>query len=589
MTAVSPTAAQRAAAAPARSPATRRVWVGIVLLLGVQALLGIDSARKLTVTHDEYWHLPVGLLNLQTGRFDFDNLNPPLVRMWAALPLLATSTKTGPTDADLDATAQGAAFLRANAEQYVLYFALGRAMIVLLTAAAGFVLAWWANELWGAGGALLAALLWAACPNVLAHGALVTTDMGAAAFFVFTLYAAWKHAERPSWKRALLWGVVLGMAQLAKYTCVLLFPLSLACWLIRRFRNAELPPQTFLKSCAQAVAVCVVALAVWNAGYLFRGSGTALGDYKFQSETLAGLSDRFSALHAVPVPLPRDYVEGLDRQKRVMEGAHPVYLDGEWRTTSFPGYYAKTLLYKLPHALQLLALCAVLFLVSPGAVDRKWRAQLVVVVPAAVMLAAAAAGGMQLGIRYVLPALPFLVLFCAQVARWWNWKVFPGRTAVIAVLMLAAPFSLRFHPHHIAYFNELADGPLGGRAHLLDSNLDWGQDLRGLKEWMDRNNVPEIGLAYFGTVPPDALGIRYRIPPRAPQPGWYAVSANFVQGRPHAVRDETGALRPVNIGEFAYFGAFEPAARIGYSIDVYHLTDADVLRWQAEMRRALSR
>jgi len=268
-----------------------------------------------------------------------------------------------------------------------------------------------------------------------------------------------------------------------------------------------------------------------------------------------------------------------------------VYLDGQWNTAGFSSYYLKALLYKLPHALQLLALCVVLFLVSPGPAGRNWRTQAAILLPAVAMLTAAGAGGMQLGIRYVLPALPFIMLFAGQAARWWSWRLFPLRTAITFALAVTMSLSLRYHPHHLAYFNELAGGPIGGRAHLLDSNLDWGQDLRGLKVWIDANPPQEnFGLAYFGTFPPEALGIHYRVPPsRIPQPGWYAVSVNFVMGRPHVLRDETGKFRAADIGEFAYFGFFEPAARIGYSIDVYHITEADVDRWRAVVQRGMSR
>ncbi|MGE3314758.1 MAG: ArnT family glycosyltransferase [Planctomycetaceae bacterium] len=582
-----------------------RLFVGAVFAL--QLVLGCDAARRLTVTHDEYWHLPVGLLNLKTGRFDYDNLNPPLIRMAAAAPLLLHPfAKDFAVDYQADATAYGDAFVQharqnplatPSSGNYDGWYTIGRFMIVLLTVATGLTLAIWARELFGDRAALLAAVLWLACPNILAHGSLVTTDLGAAAFFVFTLFAAWKHAAQPTWTRTVVWGVLLGLAQVAKYTSVLLIPLSLAVWLIRRVRNSEMPPIGWKRTVSHATMVCVLCGLVWNAGYLFDGSFASLGSYTFRSQTLSRLNG-VAALQHIPVPLPRQYIAGLDRQKQIMESPHPVFLDGQWNTEGFASYYPMTLLYKLSHGLQLLIVCAALFLVSPGAVSRNGRLQAAILVPAAAMILAASAGGMQLGIRYILPAVPFLILFAAQSAQWCDWSKFRARTAVVALLTLVACASLRYHPNHITYFNELAGGPVGGRAHLLDSNLDWGQDLRGLKEWMDANGHDEIGLAYFSTVPPSFvgarhqadIGIRYHLPPsRMPQPGWYAVSVNFVMGRPHVLRDGNGKFRPADIGEFAYFGFFEPAARIGYSIDVYHITDADVARWRAAMARQMLR
>jgi hypothetical protein len=239
--------------------------------------------------------------------------------------------------------------------------------------------------------------------------------------------------------------------------------------------------------------------------------------------------------------------------------------------------------YKLPHPLQLLALLVLFWIVMPSGRSRRPVTQSVILLPPIVVLAVAESSPMQLGIRYVLPVIPFAILFASQAGGWLDFKTFPIRSLATAVLAAAMLLSVRYHPEHLAYFNELAGGPLGGREHLLDSNLDWGQDLGGLKKYLDEhtsrghavgNSEVDIGLAYFGTVPPAALGIRYQIPPaNMPQPGRFAVSVNFEQGRPHWVRTPTGKIQPVDIGQFEYFGFFQPVARIGYSIDVFELSN----------------
>ncbi len=205
-----------------------RFWLPIAALFAIHAALGISSAGELTATHDEYWHLPIGLLNLKTGRFDFDDLNPPLCRVLAALPLTLTSAHTGAADVHHDPMGWGDVFIAENRDHYQRWFTLGRSMIVLLSVLGGLTLAVWARELFGNGAGLLAALFWTFEPNLIAHSSLVTTDMGAAAFFVFTLYAVWRFARRPGWKTALLFGGLLGLAQLAKFTSLALYPISLA-------------------------------------------------------------------------------------------------------------------------------------------------------------------------------------------------------------------------------------------------------------------------------------------------------------------------------------------------------------------------
>ena len=148
-----------------------------------------------------------------------------------------------------------------------------------------------------------------------------------------------------------------------------------------------------------------------------------------------------------------------------------------------------------------------------------------------------------------------------------------------ALLLLFDPW--HSHPEYLAYFNEFSGGIAAGRFHLLDSNLDWGQDLHELQRFVaEHPEVEPLSLAYFGTLPPESLGLSYENPPtRQPRAGWHAVSVNFVMGRPHWTRDGHGGIRAVYPGEnFSYFQFFEPKHRIGASIDLYHLTDEDVRR-----------
>jgi hypothetical protein len=602
----------------------QRFWLPVALVLAIHAALGIGAAARLTTTHDEYWHLPVGLLNLRTGRFHFDNLNPPLCRMTAAAPLLFTSAQTGPGDVDRELMGWGDAFMAANGPHYGDWYFLGRTMIVLISVLGGLVTAIWARELFGDKAGCLAALLWAFEPNLIAHGSLVTTDMGAAAFFVFALFALWKFAARPGWKTALVFGGVLGLAQLAKFTSLLLYPISIGAFSViviagrarllpslrsvegqektaqrelrpptRAARETDGPkPPTVPSNCiAKLSGLFVVALLtsvlVLNAGYLFRGSFSTLKSYDFQSTAMRGVAHRLESIGGMPVPLPRDYVEGLDHQRKVMEQKHPVFLDGEWSEDGFAHYYLWALFYKLPHSLQLLAIVTMLWLVVPGSIARRPFVQLFILLPAVVMIGVAEGSRMQLGIRYVLPAIPFLILFASQSAQWLDFKKFSFRGLTTVLLAAWMLFSVRYHPDHLAYFNELAGGPIGGREHLLDSNLDWGQDLGGLKKFLDERGIREIGLAYFGTVPPSALGIAYHIPPsRSPQRGRFAVSVNFEQGRPHWLRTPRNEIRPVDIGEFGYFPYFKPIARIGESIDVFEITEDDVAAWRSAVREA---
>src|SRR4029078_7641846 len=130
-------------------------------------------------------------------------------------------------------------------------------------------------------------------------------------------------------------------------------------------------------------------LIAFNAGYLFQGTFTRWSDYQFQSRSMQDLTALAAPINKLPLPLPRDYLIGLDRQRAIMEAQHPVYLDGAWSLEGFPDYYPCALEYKLPHAVQALGLLAVLFIAFPGREPRLLRTQFLLLVPAAFVLAVA--------------------------------------------------------------------------------------------------------------------------------------------------------------------------------------------------------
>lgn len=582
---VTPESTPRAKATllPADSFRLRTWQVAVGLLLLVHLSLGVDCAFRFSVTHDEYWHLPAGLAVLKYGRFDADNLNPPLSRAWSALPLAILRVQLGEGAAPNDSTTLGDRFLAENLDRYHKLYAYARLMNLAWSVLAGLVIAAWGRDMYGEGAAVVGAALWFLCPVVLSNAALVTPDLSSACSFVATTYAAWRWAQAPSCRRALAVGVLLGLAQLAKFTCIVLYPIVIAVWLVVRYRSQS-TRLTVRCAAGQSLLGLVVSLFMLNAGYLFQGTGRPLNSYQFKSH---GLANIVAAAHpmigAVLVPAPRDYVAGFDRQRSIMEVMHPVFLDGAWNIgEGFRDYYLRACIYKWSHATQALVLTSLVSFLFWRVGRRLLRDHAAVLLPAALIVGIASMSHMQLGIRYILPAFPLVYLFAGHVGTWltrprWSWRKI-WVTACLPALLIG----LRYHPHHLAYFNELSGGPVQGREHLLDSNIDWGQDLRGLQEYLRDQKIETLRLAYFGMVPPARLGISYHLPPSDMQvrsrgslpAGWYAVSINFVQGRPHTIRDFDDEVRSVGLDEFGYFRRFVPVARIGWSIDVYRIVAA---------------
>lgn len=583
-----------------------RLWVGIVAgLLLCHAALAIDAARVLSVTHDEYWHFPVGWLTWQTGEFHFDNINPPLIRMWDTIPYLALQPATGDIAEVTTAAGFGDAFLQANADRYRQLLWAARCMNVLLSVMTGLLLAWWGNRLFGPACACLAVAIWCCSPNILANAGLATTDMGAALLILASLICLTRFAERPTWNRALLFGVVLGLAQLVKFTAVLLLPLSVVIWWIwpRNPKQSELHDHSSEEPARKSsvaplfsrsqilgkwAGALIVSLAVLNAGYLFRGTGSPLSAYQFRSRSLSRLNQWPGWVRSIPVPVPYDYLDGLDHQRSIMEEPHAVYLDGDWEIGGIRTYYLWACAYKLPHAVQLLLLLAALHLIWPVEQPRQGRVQAALWLPVLALVTVASLTRMQLGLRYILPAFPLACLIMGQTLRWWSWRHHRLSTGLLAGCVVLLPLSVRYHPDHLTYFNELSGGPDAGRWHLVDSNLDWGQSLYEAQAYLLDHQVGKVGLAYFGSFPPAAAGIDYELPPQfEPRPGWYVISANFVQGRPLVIRDAGGVAHAVGLDAFGYFRFFTPVAAPGHAMLVYHLTVEDVAEWHAARRRLL--
>lgn len=547
-------------------------------------------------TLNEPSHLVAGISHWRFGRFDLYKVNPPLPRMIAALPVLFAGAETdwrsysaGP--GTRPESAVGADFIAANGERSFWLFALARWACIPFSLLGALVCFFWSRELYGPLAGMLSASLWCFCPTILGHGSLITPDVPAAATAVLACYTFWHWLKQPSWVLAICAGLSLGIALLTKSTLLVLPVLWPVMWLIYRLQNRTANRALSIATeAAMVFGVIFVACLTINVGYGFEETFKRLDSLQFVSKAFGGAvprtdaigSNRFAQtwMGAVPVPLPANFVLGIDLQKRDFENyPQPSYLRGEFRQSGWWYYYLYALAVKLPLGTWFLVALAIIAQFWSTA-QFKWRDELVLLLPTlGVLILVSSQTGFNEHVRYVLPALAFIYVWVGRMTVTMQSRV--GSVLIFAALVCSVASSLLVYPHNLSYFNELAGGPSAGPKHLIQSNVDWGQDLLFLRRWLSAHpEAQPLKLAYFGSFDPRFAGIEYRAPTPSTfgtvaankiEPGWYAISVNFVRGLPYLAYDGRGSIISYRPNELAHFQRLQPTAMAGYSIYIYHV------------------
>jgi Dolichyl-phosphate-mannose-protein mannosyltransferase len=556
----------------------RHVWTLAVFAVLFVTLEVISYTRE-SATYDEPIHVTNGYFSLALQDYRVDPEHPPFLRLWSALPLLTLSeVKAHPQVIDSMTPADWALsglFDYAHQFMYVdndadrlLY--RGRLMVVLLGLALGGIVYWWAFEWFGWTTALTTLALYTLEPNLAAHARLVTTDFGVTCFIFAAVFFLWRTIER--WRPANIAGLVfcVALALTSKFSAVILAPIL--AWLIIAAVVAR--RLTAPRAAGLVVLLGVTSVtAIWAVyGFRYLPSPSAGWQYAFHADpyaierapTLARIAGWVDG-HRL---LPNVYTQGmlLSQARAQLRSA---FLAGQYTEEGWWYYFPVAVALKTPLTLLLLAALGGALCVK----THKRPGIAFVIVPIAIYLGWSMTVRINIGVRHVLPIYPFLIMLAALAIHhlWARGR----RYLVAAAVGLCAMEAGTAYPHTLAFFNVLAGGPSGGIAYLGDSNLDWGQDLKGLKSWMDEHRVESISLGYWGHADPDYYGINCTYLPGAPGwidlkllqrprlPGYVAVSATLLQG-----------IYAENEGQRDYYRrllSHEPIAIIGHSIYVYYL------------------
>jgi 4-amino-4-deoxy-L-arabinose transferase-like glycosyltransferase len=424
--------------------------------------------------------------------------------------------------------------------------------LVLGTCLVGLI-GWWAYRLWGGSAAILGMSLAAFEPNLIAHSSLLTGDAGITLFIFLTIYLMWEYSRVASRWLLVAIGISLGLALVTKFSSILLV----------------------------GMIATIAGLQVLN-GSSFASPGVSDG-------AEAGVSRRLMhtlvpALRilciALLVILPFYYFQGyttwsfgLKTQMNQQTNGKESFLLGQYSAFGWWYYFPACFLLKTPLGTLVLIIASLAFFRSGTPLKRQEAVFLLA--PVVVYMLALTRLKLNIGFRYALPIYPFLFVLASRLATASSSGGWMKPVLIGVAVFLTAFSDLRTAPHQLAYFNELVGGPEEGYRYLSDSNIDWGQDLRSLKQYMDREEVPMLYLCYYGTAPPDYYGIRYQY-----IPGYGQLEAPAIRTLPENCKRELLAISVVMLqgvhcadkGLFQWLSLRRPIAKVGYSIFVYDLT-----------------
>ncbi|RMF94123.1 MAG: phospholipid carrier-dependent glycosyltransferase, partial [Nitrospinota bacterium] len=489
------------------------------------------------------YHLISGYTYLQTGDFRLGIDHPPLLRILAALPLLWLNPSLPlehPGWQKGNAWELGRQFFRVNRGDIHRLLFWSRLPLVLLATLLGYCLFRWAQSLYGDGGGLMAVVLYSFEPNILAHSRLVTTDFGVSAFMLLTMYTLWRYTRVPSMGRLLVAGVSFGLALASKFTALILTPLIpfllfRVAWeeRVEREEKAGWLAQSWLHPFLATLGIFAIALGVLRLTY-----GPAPGLWLYQ--------------------------KGLHSIYQGHSSTYEFFLLGNYSRDGWWYYYLVAFVLKTPLPLLLLFLLSLVLLHrQKPSLDFYF-----LLLPILTMFIVSTLDAKNMGLRRILPLYPFLFVLCSSLVQVeWKRRWVCGGIVILCAWQIFA--SLQIYPHYLSYFNELTGGPERGIFYLDDSNIDWGQDLIGLKRFVEEEGIDRLKVDYFGSITPDVYGIPYEpvspVDLLRPQKGvYYAISAHILQ------RKDLFHLFPGNVVlRYDWLEKYTPVRKIGYSIYIY--------------------
>jgi len=616
-------------------------WLALGAILLLSGGLMINSSRGDAAIMDELAHIPAGYSYVRYLDYRLNPEHPPLVKALAGIPLLFGtfnfplnhSSWTSDLNGQWDSGRQFLYHSGNNADTILFLARLGP---IFLTLATAFLIYWWSKELIGRWWGLVPALLFALSPNILAHGHYVTTDIAATFGALFAVYFYVKFLEQPTARRAAYAGAAFGVAQLLKFSMVLLAPhfaLIAVLWFVKTCASLHRDPAT--SSRQQRIFLLLRDMAIYSAIFAAVATFTIYAVYlllTWNYPIARQYSDTKAQLHAIRYRQAADavvwmsgnrifrpmaqYLLGVFMVAVRAAGGNTNYFLGSVTNVGTPYYFPLVFLMKesIPSLLILAGSIIVALVTTLSNLRRGISyafkqaseylelhfAEFSMLAFVAIYWISSIRSPLNIGVRHIIPTLPFVYIVAAGTLRNWFFFTPDGVTThpfgryinmaralislsikyafLAALLIIFITESIHTSPYFLSYFNRLFGGVANGYEYVTDSNYDWGQDMKRLTIWADANVAPgeTIAVDYFGGG--DAqyyLGSRAinwraaRGNPKEEGIRWLALSVNTLQSSIHPTTH--GFVRnPAD--EYSWLeNPYKPYAKAGTSIFIYKM------------------
>ena len=480
----------------------------LLLILAVELVV---PARRQSAVYEEGCHALAGYSYWTRGDFGINPEHPPAIKLLATLPLVGIPLRYPPPSSTpffkSECFERGRDFVYANsvgADTIIFQARLAAASLTLLAAVLTFAVAY---QMFGITAGLVALLLFVFEPNLLAHGSLLTTDMGMTLFLLATVCAFYRYVKQPSVPRLVLTGLAAGLAFGAKFSAMLVLPVLPLLALTEvalQSQNSRLGEdgrsKHALRLTGALIVVAAIALTVLWSFYGFKYTARPNG-----SHLVPPLNGYIGQLNE---PRTEKLMLGIARHHLLPEayiyGLCDVFITPRYMTSYVFGklyrhgqwfYFPGAILIKSTLGFLLLVLLIPIGIATRQ--EKKWREFLFLAIPPAVYLAAAMKSNFNIGVRHILPIYPFLIILAAYAAFSLAHSRKAWLYAITTLLIFHVASSAHAFPNYLPYSNELWGGPSYTYKFLTDSNVDWGQQLKQTKAYLDIHGIKDCWFDYF--------------------------------------------------------------------------------------------